>query len=102
MTSEFRIGDVGTALELTIEDQDGDVVDLTSATVKSIKFTKPDETTVTKTAQFVTDGTDGKIRYVFTIGDLDLDGTWKYQAILTLTSGLWHSDIGKFVVKHNL
>ena len=41
---------------------------------------------VTATATFVTDGTNGKIKFSFTKGDVDRDGTWEGTVELGLAS----------------
>ncbi len=60
-------------------DQDGVVKDISTATVKTIKFCKPDGTEVEEAGTFVTDGTDGVLKYKSVTGFLSLAGLWKYQ-----------------------
>lgn len=103
--NEIHVGDINTAFTVTIQD-DTVIVPIQSATVtKQIKFKKPSGTVITKDASFVTDGTDGKMRWTTTLAtDLDEAGKWYLQAYLVLTSPAWtgHSDIGDFVVYANL
>lgn len=101
--NEIHQEDIGTALTITIQD-DTTVVDISSATVtKQIKFKKPSGVTVTKDAVFVTDGTDGKMRWTTTtVDDLDEAGKWYLQVYLVITGWTGHSDIGDFVVYENL
>ena len=94
-------GAVGTTLQLELLD-DGAVVDVSSATTKEIILEKPDGSTVTKTAAFVTDGTDGKIKYTTIAGDLDQVGRWRIQGRIISSSGNWPSEAGTFRVKANL
>lgn len=95
-----RIGDVGTVFETTIVDQDDLVVDISLATTKTLKFRKPDASTATKTASFVTDGTDGKLKYTTVTNDLDQAGDWKAQAVVVFTGSAtqWTSTIHDFRV----
>lgn len=101
MTTQIRKGDVGTDFELTIL-ADGEVVPLGPATTLSVIFDKPDGTNVTKTGTLVTDGSDGKLHYVFEEGFLDQAGDWRFQALVVLPTGSWRSEIQTFKVHDNL
>ncbi len=104
---EIHVGDIGTSFEITLYD-DSAVVDVSGATSKEILFKKPtvdgvEGDTVTKTADFTTDGTDGSVKYVTVdANDLDVAGTWKIQAKVTLPGGTWSSNIDSFKVYANL
>lgn len=99
---EIHKGDIGTILEATIKDQDSAVVDISAASTKTIKLMKPDGTVESKVGAFVTDGTDGKMKYVTISGDLDTVGSWRIQGYVVLSSGEWHSDKDEFTVHSNL
>ena len=99
---EIRKGDIGTVFEYTIYDG-STIVDVSTTSSKLLKFFKPDKSIVSKTASFVTDGTDGKIKYTTVSGDLDQAGPWKVQAVLTFSGGeVWSSDIDKVTIHPNL
>jgi hypothetical protein len=78
-----KVGDYGTVFEITLQDQDGAAADVSGATTKQIIFRKPGGTVVTKAADFVTDGTDGKIDYTAASGDLDTAGDWRIEGQVT-------------------
>lgn len=99
--NEIHKDDIGTVFTLTVKDG-STVVNVASASSKVIKFRKQSGTILSKTAEFVTDGTDGKIKYTTIAGDLDESGPWTFQAVLTFASGTWSSDIHKFTVHANL
>lgn len=99
--NEIHQEDIGTAFTVTVQD-DAVVVNISAATTKQIKFKKPSGTVVTKDGAFVTDGTDGKLRYTTVADDLDEDGKWYLQVYLVLTNWTGHSDWGDFVVYGNL
>lgn len=100
---EIHFGDVGIIFRSTIRDQDGSVLDVSSATLKKLTFQKPGGLTFDKTATFTTDGTDGKIQYAIEDGVLDVVGDWEYQGAVTLDDGgPYHSDIKQFNVLANL
>ncbi len=101
MSDKIYLDDIGTVLELTIT-ADGVAVDVSGASVKNIIFEKPDRTSITRTASFTTDGTNGKIDYATIADDLDQYGEWSIQGFITLPSGSWHTDVGKFQVYDNL
>lgn len=99
--NEIHVGDIGTAFDVTLYDGD-DVVDLTGYTSLIFNFIKPDGTCMPKTAVPKTDGTDGILRYITIIGDLDQAGTWILQAVVELPTGKWSSDTTKFKVHGNV
>ena len=99
--AKIRKGDIGTVFQVTIKNVSG-AVDISSATTKQIKFRNPSGTVTTKSADFVSDGTDGKLKYTTVSGDLSATGRWKIQSYVELTSGNWHSDIDEFIVYSNL
>jgi hypothetical protein len=73
---EFRIGDVGSVLEVLVTELDDDtglpvLVDVSGVATKEITIKKPSGEVVTFAATFTSDGTDGLIRYVWAAGDLD-------------------------------
>lgn len=83
--------DYGAVMELTVKDESGDAVDLSSASTYTITFRKPDGSTATKDLSFGTDGSDGVVTYTFIDGDLDQAGLWTYQVSILLPSGEFHS-----------
>lgn len=99
--NEIHEDDIGTAFTITVQD-DTAVVNISAATTKQIKFKKPGKDVVTKDGVFVTDGTDGQLRYVSVAGDLDEAGKWYIQVYLVLTNWTGHSDQGDFMVYSNL
>ena len=99
--NEVHLGDVGTLFEVTIEDN-GSVVDISLATTKEIIFKQHNSGLLVVDATFVTDGTNGKLKYSFVSGDCDVAGVWKIQGEVILPGGEWSSDIDEFVVHGNL
>lgn len=83
MANIFGIGDIGFNVELDITDEDGNVFDISTATVKQIVFVKPDQSTITVDASFVTNGSDGKIYYNVSTSILDYVGRWLIYAVVT-------------------
>lgn len=82
----LQLGAIGALIIVTVE-EDGEIVNLASVTTKNFVLKKPNGVTVTKTALFFTDGTDGKLKYTTIAGDLDKAGEWKIQADLVFPSG---------------
>lgn len=99
----IKYNDVGTIFTLTIVDDDGDAVDVSGGTSINIVFLRPDETSVTKTAVFVTDGSDGQIKYTTVDQDLIQAGRWHIQGYVNIgDTTIFHSEIDTFVVGCNL
>lgn len=84
--SQIHVGDKNVDFVITIT-EDCVAVDISGASSKVIYFTKPSGEVLTKTALFVTDGTDGLIHYQAIDGDLNESGVWKIQARVDLGSG---------------
>ena len=99
--NEVHKDDIGTVFEVALMDGSS-IVNVSAATTKEIIFEKPDGSTLTKTAEFVTSGSDGKIDYTTVAGDLDTIGRWKIQAYVVLAAGSWKSDVAEFSVHDNL
>ena len=102
-TTEIRINDVGIRFTITIEDYNGAVVDLSTATVLDIILTKPSGATLTKAGILLTDGTDGNIYFDSIAGDFDEAGYWSIQGVVEIgSSKVHHSSIKRFRVYSNL
>ncbi len=102
MAAEVHVGDIGTEFRPRFFDQDDVVINIATATVKYVLFTKPDGRTFKRTLQLFTDGTDGKGQYFAVAGDLDQAGDWEWQGYVEVPAGHWHTTIHAFPVKPNL
>ena len=101
--SDIHVGDVGTAIILTVNDSStGAVVDISSATTLEIVLRKPNGTSITRTAEFVTDGADGKLQYVTIAGDIDRAGEWSAQGYISMPVWSGHTDEAAVTVVGNL
>lgn len=100
MADEIHVGDT-TEFRIQILD-DGEIVDLSTADIYEIIFRKPDETILTVSAEFYTDGTDGIIKYVAQDGDLNQSGVYKIQGYVEVGAGKYYSSVGQFRVHCNL
>lgn len=101
MSSQIHVGDIGTQLVITVYD-DGNVVDISGASVVNIIIRKPDGTSEIKTANLYTDGTDGKMVYVAIAGDFNIAGNYKIQGKVMVATGTYYTSIGTFKVHCNL
>jgi len=99
--NEIHVNDVGTLFTLTIKDGDS-AVNISSATTKKIIIKKPSGTKLTYSTAFVSDGTDGKMKYNAVSGDLDEAGTYKLQSYVIISDGTFYTDITSFKVYRNL
>lgn len=101
MADQIRENDVGTQFIFTIYDN-STPVDLSVASGVSIVFKKPDYSTLTVVPSFVTDGSDGQVRYISTAGVLTPHGFWNVQAIVVDGTGTYSSTTHQFTVSQNL
>lgn len=101
MSSQIHAGDVGTKLIVTVKDN-GSVVDISSASVLSIFIKKPNGTILSRSGTLETDGTDGKMYYIVSAGDLDVAGNYKIQGQVALSSGTFSTSTATFKVQCNL
>lgn len=100
--ADIHLNDIGTIFRVSVVDESDASIDVSGALTKSIVFRKPDGTTVTQTADFYIDGTDGIIQYTSIADDLDQTGTWQLQAFVELPGGAWSSEVQAFKVRGNL
>lgn len=101
-TTTVRVGDVGCAFRLTVNDGTSEYISISGASSLSMRFRKPDGTVLDKTAHLVTDGFDGRMEYVTVSGDLSVPGHWHVQAAITLGASVYHSTVLPFTVEQNL
>lgn len=94
----IRVGDIGTIFEVVVK-ENAVVVPISAATVKNIKFRKPSNEILEKTASFKTNGTDGTIIYTAVEGDLDEAGLWEIQGYIELPGWKGHTQKGQFYVE---
>jgi hypothetical protein len=88
MHSILRKNASGIIIRVQIVESGTDMpVDVSLAATKQIRFTKPDGTTVTKTATFTTNGVDGKIEYAVEVAFLDQSGFWTYEGFIAFAAG---------------
>jgi hypothetical protein len=91
--------DYGIEIRLDIIDQDCNPKDISNSTAREFEFVKPDGTTSTKTALYITDGTDGKLYYVVEMSFLDLLGVWTYRGKITIPGGVYRTEKVEFTVR---
>jgi hypothetical protein len=101
MDAEIHKLDTGTALVIAVVDEEGDPVDVSSAT-KTVYLKKPTGAVLEKAGVNDTTGTDGLMKYVTQSGDLDTLGSWEIQGKVVIGSAEWRTKVGQFVVHPNL
>jgi len=75
-----KVGDFGFTQTITMTDESGTAVDISTATTKTFYFKDPAGTVTSKTATFTTNGSDGKLYWTVTTGFLATAGTWRVEA----------------------
>lgn len=90
--------DEGIELRYAVVDESGVAVDLSAASVKEFVIHKPDGTSEDVSVSFVTDGSDGLLKYVYeeAFGQV---GLWKYRARYQTSAGVANTDWLEFYVK---
>jgi hypothetical protein len=83
------VGDSGTAIVLDCG------VDISTATLLEIAAQKPDNSTALWTAASYT---STSLRYLTLITSLDIAGTWKLQAVVTLPGEKWRGETVQMTV----
>lgn len=103
MQDEFQVSNIGSAIVLRVV-EDETPVDISAATDIKIRLKPPSGATIEKTAEFVTDGSDGLIRYVTTqTSDLSAAGQWYAQGKITFSSSaIYYSEVLGFKVRANI
>ena len=99
MSDGFFLDDFGLSITIKFKKRNNQPRDISLGTTLEMVFELPDDTTVTKTAAFTTDGKDGKIVYVIESGFITQVGTWKVRG--QITEGLtakYRSDKNEFEV----
>ena len=91
----------GNTIVLTVKEDDV-AVDISSYTTRTVEFRKPasNDLSLTVTATFTTDGTNGQLDLTFADNDIDEEGLWKGQVVLLKTgvearSEIFHMPVGE-------
>ena len=101
MSFDYIIADdYGQVAKITFIDVDTDAAaDISSySTTISMLFTDPSGNTVTKTAAFDSDGTDGVIKYTLANGDIDESGYWVVRGRVASGSAVLTTEEHTFLV----
>ena len=101
MSDQIHENDIGTVFIVYIT-EDGVAVPLGTATTKEIRFRKPTGIQAIKDAEFVTDGSDGGLKYTTVTDDLTPAGVWQIQGRAVLPNGTWSSEVDEFRVHENI
>jgi hypothetical protein len=89
--SDLHVGDIGTVLRFTVKEGTS-ILDVSGASVKTLKLLKKDKTVDYFDLDFYTDGTDGIVEYTTTSGsDIDQKGKITAQVYLEMAGGKWHT-----------
>jgi len=99
----IHVDSVGTIFRWTIKDKDGPI-NISSASLKKVKFLKPDGSQLEYDLAFSTDpldtgtGSDGRVEYTTIVNDIDQEGKFEWQLKLTINAWTDHTSKGSFVV----
>jgi hypothetical protein len=99
--TNIQVGATNLRIELEIREGYAPL-SISTATVKNIIIKKPDDTLMTKSGTFLTDGTDGRIYYMTSGSDLNMAGTYGVQAYISMPDFTGYSTPTEFSVDANL
>lgn len=74
---QIRENDTDDTIQDTLQDEEGNAVDISGGTVKFFMEDGEGTVKVNSSASFTTDGTDGKVQYEWSSGDTDTPGWYK-------------------------
>lgn len=94
-------GQYGLVLTLTVK-ENGVVKNISTYTTRTLRYRKPDGSTVDVSMSFVTDGSDGQVTYTFPIGTLDDGGSYTGQLFLSKTDVMLPTSKFTFTVNPSL
>jgi len=98
-----QVEDQGVALIASLIDHlTGEQLDIRSATDYKIRLGYPGGISRDFAAQFLTDGSDGKLVYTTMAGDLDQAGEYAIQGVITMGGLIRSSDVALFEVRENI
>lgn len=99
----IHVNNIGTSFRATAQDQDGNIVPVTTGDELLILFQKPDGSALVRSAAVVSGlGPSGQFEYISVSGDLDQAGSWKLQGFVSQSGGQWYTDEVKFKVLPNI
>lgn len=101
MADEIHMNDIGTIFQLEVQEDDV-AVDISAAISIAIYLRPPSLTTKTVVGVFVTDGTDGLIKYTTVADDLDEVGPWDIQGKVELPAWHGYTSSVPFIVNPNI
>jgi hypothetical protein len=97
------VGQYGEPLSLTIVNKLGVAVPVSEYSGILITLRDPhDLKTLSYAGQFVSDGSDGRVKFTPGSGDIDRDGTWTGQVTFTKSGAQALSQTFKLIVERNL
>jgi hypothetical protein len=90
-----QVMDVGANLVVQFISQATNLpIDISDADTLQLVIGTPYGTRFTKTATYVTDGTDGNIQYSTVLSDFPVEGVYSIQGIVGFSAGAnWHSEV---------
>lgn len=102
--ASIHVGDRGTVLTVTVQDETGAALPLPGATV-DLTFQRPNLTTITVPGVVVGDGQGGQVTYTTQAGGdvFDAPGRWALQLLIAFTADQrWRTTNAHIDVEKNL
>ena len=89
-------------LVITIQDQDGQAIDISGATRKDLIYRTPNGEEKRVAMSYVSDGVDGQLDYTFTVQQTKVEGDYMCQVDLAYDDWDGPSDEFSFTIRRNV
>jgi BppU N-terminal domain len=94
----IRVGQINALIRVTVQ-ENGQPMDISTATVTLLKLKKPNGELMERAATFRTDGVDGVIEYRSVLPtDIDIAGPWIGQPYIEMGADEFHASMFSFQV----
>lgn len=94
--------DIGTILYMEVTDEDGAVVNISTATLLKMAIRKPASETVAILTAIPHDAPNGIMKYILVSGDIDEIGLYQIQGFIEMPAWQGRTDTQYFYVEDNL
>jgi len=86
LMKQFKINDEKPEFDDTLKQGDGTVIDLSNADKVEIRYRDPDQNVSSDTVT-ISGASSGKVEYQFPTDEIDQEGLWLYEYLVTLSDG---------------
>lgn len=96
--SSYKLGSDPTITLIVYDPLTGQPLDISSATIKKMRFKTGADAVLERSATFATDGTDGKLSYQVVTDEFAV-GRWRVEGLVTIGGNDHHTTSAMFEVE---